>query len=373
LTATPTMSPSTLATTITSTYRSFYANQGRTSVTKSAVDLSKMAALKASVENLASVMTSGMGLLRTGIQSAQVATANYEFPSNRDLGDFATQLKTASADAVLNSAATAVQAAVRNAVISNQVYSPDSTNPIHRSSGIAIWLPQKEETISGELADYGLLDSSLNGDGSPSGWAGFINLLVSGNTANSYVPKAPGNFGYLLTWDNPAVDLDLYMYEPVNIASPWMGTTSTNGFMSGDSSVTGVQAEYYVAAPTVDAGWYDVFVNYFDGTDTTTATLYYDDGSGSLVVVAQFVLKDITKPDAPLWAFPDTDYTAMLNNTYGDWRYDHSHDAVYDPTIVRLHPAKKMQRTLSDKLLSQRAHIRVQKKSASNGNALVKR
>jgi hypothetical protein len=363
LTTTPTMTASTLSETIVSTYRNFYAAQARTPVTKSAVDLSKIAALRTAIDNLATVMTNGMGTLRTSIQSAQVATASYEYPYNRDLSDFAAQLKLNSADANLVSAATAVQTAVSNAVVSNQIYTPVSTATVNRSTGIAIWLPTKDETNTGELADYGLLDTSLSGTGAQSAWAGFINLLVSGDTANNYIPKAPGNFGYLLAWDNPAVDLDLYMYEPVNLASPWMGATTANGFMSADSSETGVQAEYYVAAPTVEAGWYDVFVNYYSGVGTTTATLYFDDGSGSgLVTIAQFVLKDATKADAPLWAYPDTDYTAMLSNTYGDWRYDHSHQAVYDPAIVRMLTPQKQPQLLSDKALSQRSHFRVQQK-----------
>lgn len=374
LTTTPTMTASMLSTTIVQTYRNFYAAQGRDSVTKSVIDLSKIAALRTAVDNLATVMTNGMGSLRPSIQSAQIATANYEYTTNRDLSDFAAQLKVSSADAALVSAATAVQAAVSNAVVSNQIYTPDSTKPINRSKGIAIYLPTKTEAISGELTDYGLLDTSLNGAGAQSAWAGFVNLLVTGDTVNNYIHKAPGNFAYVLTWDNPAVDLDLYVYEPVNLAAPWMGTTTANGFMSGDSSETGVQAEYYAAAPTVEAGAYDVFVNYYGGVGTTTATLYYDGGTGAgLVVVAQFVLKDATKPDASLAAFPDTDYAAMLNNTYGNWYYGHSHQAVYDPTIIRMLTPQKQPRLLSGKALSQRAHFRAQQKAGKPAKSAVVR
>lgn len=372
LTTTPTMTASTLSATIVSTYRSFYATQGRSSVTKSVIDLTQIAALSTAVDNLATVMTNGMGTLRTSIQSAQVATANYEYTTNRDLSDFAAQLKVSSADAALVSAATAVQTAVSNAVVSNQIYTPDSTKLINRSKGIAIYLPTKAEAISGDLTDYGLLDTSLNGAGAQSAWAGFVNLLVTGDTVNNYIQKAPGNFGYVLTWDNPAVDLDLYMYEPVNLAAPWMGTTTANGFMSADSSETGVQAEYYVAAPTVEAGQYDVFVNYFGGVGTTTATLYYDGGTGAgLVVVATFILKDATKPDSSLAAFPDTDYVAMLANTYGNWHYDHSHLAVYDPTIIRMLTPQKQPRLLSGKALSQRAHFRAQQKAGKTVKFVV--
>ena len=368
LTTTPTMTARTLSTTIVQTYRSFYATQGRSSVTKSVIDLSKIAAVRTAVDNLATVMTNGMGTLRTSIQSAQVATANYEYPYNRDLGDFAAKLKANTNDATLMAAATAVESAVSNAVVSNQIYTPDSTKPINRSKGIAIYLPTKTEAISGDLTDYGLLDTSLNGTGGQSAWAGFVNLLVTGDTVNSYIKKAPGNFGYLLTWDNPAVDLDLYVYEPVNLAAPWMGTTTTNGFMSGDSSVTGTQLEAYVAAPTVEAGLYDVFVNYFGGVGTTTATLYYDNGSGVLAAVAQFVLKNAAKPDASAGTFPDTsvtDYVAMLGNTYGNWRYDHSHQAVYDPAIIRSLIPQKQPLVLSDKALTQRAHFRAQQKAGN--------
>jgi hypothetical protein len=374
LTATPTMTASTLSATIVSTYRSFYVTQGRNSITKSVIDLSKMAGLKTALDDLAAVMTNGMGTLRTSIQSAQVATASYEYPYNRDLRDFATNLKASTSDATVIAAASAVETAVTNAVVSNQVYTPDSTKPINRSKGIAIWLPTKDETNTGELADYGLLDASLNAPGVLSAWAGFVNLLVSGDTVNSYIPKATGNFAYVLTWDNPLVDLDLYMYEPVNLAAPWMGTTTANGFMSGDSSETGVQAEYYAAAPTVEAGWYDVFVNYFGGVGTTNATLYYDNGNGTgMVVVAQFILKDTTKPDAPFGAYPDTDYLAMLSNVYGDWHYDHSHEAIYDPAIIRMTSQQKQPRLLSGKALSQRTHLRVQKKAGNTGKSAVTR
>jgi hypothetical protein len=368
LTTTPTMTASTLSTTIVQTYRNFYAAEGRNSVTKSVIDLSKIAAVRTAVDNLATVMTNGMGTLRTSIQSAQAATANYEHPYNRDLGDFAAKLKANTGDATLVAAATAVESAVGSAVVNNQIYAPDFAKPINRSKGIAIYLPTKTEAISGDLTDYGLLDTSLNGVGAQSAWAGFVNLLVTGDTANNYIQKAQGNFGYLLTWDNPAVDLDLYVYEPVNLAAPWMGTTTANGFMSGDSSVTGTQLEAYVAAPTVQAGAYDVFVNYFGGVGTTTATLLYDNGNGALVPVAQFVLKDAAKPDAPATTFPDTsmtDYSAMLGNAYGNWHYDHSHQAVYDPAIIRALTTQKQPQALSDKALIQRAHFRAQQKAGN--------
>lgn len=370
LTATPTMTPLTLSDTIASTYRNFYAAQKRNSVNKSVVDLSKMTVLRAAVDNLATAMSNGMVTLRTGIQSAQMATASYEYKPSRDLGDFAAKLKLNTSDAAVIAAATAVQSAVGSAVASNRIYTPDATNPITRSQGIAIYLPAKVETLSGELADYDLLDSSLSGTGTRSAWAGFVNLLVTGDTLNTYLPKAPGNFGYILTWDNPAVDLDLYVYEPVNLAAPWMGTTSVNGFLSGDSSVTGLQAEYYTAATTVEAGAYDVFVNYYNGTGSTTATLYYDDGTGaSLVIAATFVLKNPAKPNAPLSSYPDTDFTAMTLNTYGDWYYGHSHQAVYDPTILRSLLPEKQPRALSGKALSLRTHTRAQLKAFNAGQA----
>jgi len=367
LTNTPTQTAGALSATIASTYRNFYSAQGRNSVTKSVVNLSQMATLRTAIANLATVMTNGMGTMRTSIQAAQVATTHYEYTSNRDLSDFAAQLIINSTDPALISAATAVQSAVTSAVTSNQIYTPDATQPITRSKGMAIWLPTKDETNTGELADYGLLDASINGVGTQNEWAGFVNLLVSGDTVNNYVAKAPGNFAYILTWDNPAVDLDLYMYEPENLASPWMGTTTANGYMSGDSSVTGVQAEYYVAAPTVEAGWYDIFINYYSGTSNTTATLYYDDGSGTgMVSIASFVLLDNTKPLAPLSSYPDTDYVAMLNNSYGDWRYDHSHQAIFDPTITRMLLPHKSSPTLSGKTLNLRAYSRAQIKAGTN-------
>ena len=370
LTAAPAMTSKTLSTTIVQTYRAFYAAQARTPVTKSVVDLSKIAAVKTAVENLAGVMTGGVASLRTGIQTAQGRTANYEYTYNRDLSDFATELKAGTSDATLATAAAAVETAVANAVVSNQIYAADSTLPINRSKGLAIYLPQKSETNASDLASYATLDSSLGTSTAQSEWAGFVNLLVTGDTASSYQPKATGNFAFKVIWDNPAVDLDLYVFEPTNLVAPYMGATTSNGFMSGDSSETGVQAEYYAAAATVQAGSYDIFVNYFAGSGSTTATLSYDDGSGAgFVSLGQFVLKNAAKPDAYFGAYPDNDfatYAAMLLNYYGDWYYGITHQAVLDPALRPL-SSGKIPQLLSGKLLAQRIHLRAQRKSAASG------
>lgn len=376
LTANPNMSARDLALSITQSYKAFYASAGRTSVTKSAIDLTKIDSVKTTVEALAGELTTNIGTHRTAVQSAQVASTNYEYPYNRDLADFARKLRDNTSDTALRNAATAVENAVTAAVVSNQVYATDNSMPIARSKGLAIYLPTKEEIGQGDLSQYEGLAVSKNG-GTRSAWSGFVNLLVTGNVSNEYLPQAPGNFAFFITWDNPAVDIDLYVYEPLNLVAPFMGTTSANGFLSGDSAETGVQLEYYAAAQTVEAGDYDVFINYYDCTASasgcvTNVTLWYDDGSGrDAYVVDTQRMKVPGKSDAPFGAYPDNDvetYIAMLENQFADWYYGITHRAE-TTAGARAAVATKAPAALPGKTLGQRVHNRIQLK---NGRALAK-
>lgn len=331
LKAKPAMTPRELAIKTVEVYKSFYETQGRSSVTKSVIDLSKIGSIKTAVDGLGKALTDKIGTLRPKIQTAQEGTVNYEYIFNRDLADFVAKLKPLTTDSTVLAAITSVETALTAAIVSNQIYSPDPSKPLKRSKGMAIYLPMKSEIMANDLATYATLDSSKDGT-SPSAWAGFINLMVSGNVSDPYVQSAPGNFAFYIEWDNPNVDLDMYIYEPANLVAPYMGSVSMNGDMSGDSADTGVQAEYYAAWPTVEAGDYDIFINYYDGTGSTNVSLYYyDGGPGTFKKYGPWTLKNSSKPDAPAGLYPDQDlstYEAFLVDTYGNWKYPLTHRAV---------------------------------------------
>ena len=133
----------------------------------------------------------------------------------------------------------------------------------------------------------------------------------------------PGGFAFYAEWDTDA-DVDLYVWEPVELYAAWMGQTTPNGFFSGDSSATGFPEEYYVANDYVEAGDYDVILNYFeDGTSAfANVTLWYIDPANGVT--------DWTKlTDTPVQLDLSAPYAGDFNdlasledlNAYSDWWY----------------------------------------------------
>ncbi len=325
----PNMTPSQLATMITTKYREFYQSDGRIKVTKSAVDMAKTVQLHNQICELAQLMNNNMDSERPNIQSARDESINYEYPENRDLGDFLGNYINRTSNGDITNKITAIQTTLDEMIISKEIFSPIANDAITGSGGLAIFLPRRDEVTDADLTGYSFLAINQEREIGDNTWGSFVNLLVTGEVDQNPLQTGEGNFVVMLKWDTDA-DLDLIIREPDGTpAGPAYGPTSPNGFSSQDSYYSGESIEYYAAAETVEKGYYDVFVN------------YYEDGpSGKTPTIASIYIKD---PANGINEFPDQpqyqremdlsntvpgDYEGVwddiMNNVYTDWWWPHS-------------------------------------------------
>ena len=93
LRAMPTMGAAQLASTIVTRYIEFYQTGGRAEkVTKSALDMTKVAALDAAVQGLSNAIVTDWATVSGAVLGAQANSQCYEFPMNLDLYDFASRI-----------------------------------------------------------------------------------------------------------------------------------------------------------------------------------------------------------------------------------------------------------------------------------------
>jgi len=363
LQAKPGMTALELSKAITESYRAFYARENRSNVTKSALDLNQYPAFDQQLQELANYLNSNLGTLRGAVQSARDDSASYQYSYNRDLGDFIAQLKSKTSDSTLLAKLNQLESARAKLVASNQVFIADNSKNNVRSTGVAIFLPKRDEIAASDM-NYYLNAIAINGDK----WGSFSDALIngtsstgtgtgSGSVEGDYQQTSNGNFVFYITWDNPAVDLDLYVYEPNNLVAPWMGSVSLNGFMSADSSAIGKPEEYYAAAETVEKGMYDVFVNYYEGSQPTKVSLYYADPNKgeALHVVGSTTLSPNTPAPPFTWPTVDFDYDTLLSNPYSDWWFAGYDERSLRPNRARLQILRLGNKTVRLHLLQRRA------------------
>jgi hypothetical protein len=341
LTANPTQTPSQLAQVIPAKFRETYVAMGaenRDSITKSAIDLSKIGTVKTSLDDLATYMTDNLatsGSLRPTIQSARDAGSTLSFnTSNRDLGLFLDNLKTASTDSNLTGKVTTARAAIAAAIVKNDRYSPaGATSDLSTVTGMSVFLPKDGAYLDTDLTEYDALGNTLDAGGWK--WGGFLRQLLTGGAAPRSTTR--GDFGFAISWDNPNVDLDLYVYEPIDLASPWLGTTSNNGYLTADSATSNASYEAYAAMSIVEAGHYDIFIqNYTGGNSTVNVTLWYTDPVfGDWRPLWEKPLNTTAGCNAESNAFmPDANYSDLIINSYCDWIYDPGIQAEYDTWTI---------------------------------------
>lgn len=267
LAANPSMSARDLSSTIVAKYDEFYSNNNRGGTTKSAVDMSKLAALDTKLLALSAALNND-GASPGVVQTARSVTQEYAYQANHDIWAFCDYLQSSAAGAAVKAAAAEVKTAVTEMVSANATNGADMA----KSYGLAIYLPLSGETNSDELASYAALACNATARAAATGtWGSYLETLVGlgGGTA---VHK-PGNFGIKIVWTNLSgaacdADVDLYVYEPASdgtgdFYAPWMGQTSPNGFFSLDSADSIKSEEYYLANEQVMVGEYDFMVNYY--------------------------------------------------------------------------------------------------------------
>ena len=313
----PVMTGRTLATTIVNNYYNFYASQRTDGITKSAVDMSKLADLDAKILQLSANIISEFSSVSGAIASAQAATQKYTYTANHDLYAFCDFLSTNLPSGQTKVAAAAVKAAVDNAVVANKWYG----DKVKNSHGIAIYSPTYNEVSSNnavnDLAKYALLACNQT---RATGW---YDAVLKMSSAPTHVLK-PGGFAFYISWDTDA-DLDLYVWEPSDLYAAWMGKTTPNGFFSGDSYETGISEEFYVAKDYVEAGDYDVIINYFDDGVSKNArvTFWWIDPSNNVTQWQKVGPVFMNLMNAYNGDFSDITSLSQLN-AYNNWWYTDS-------------------------------------------------
>lgn len=323
LTAKPSMSAKELATTIVNKYFEYYSTQERqeAAATKSAVDMSKIDALHEQVVRLADGIVSEFDAVSPVLSAAQNNTQMYEYVDNHDLVDFADYLNTHLASGTAKDAAVGVKSAVSEAIIANKKFG----DTVQNSNGIAIYAPVEvqvsDDDVINDLKSYGELACNT---GRASTWLDAVEKMS--DSASNEVLRA-GGFGFYIGWDTDA-DVDLYVWEPCEpqvdrpcndtFFAPYMGKTTPNGYFSGDSVSTNYPEEYYVANDYVDAGDYDVLINYYQDNTSTHAnvTMWYIDPSQGVEEWTQ-----VAGPEPMDLSDPYPSNIINLNdiNSYSDW------------------------------------------------------
>lgn len=316
----PQLTPLELSKQITRTFRGSYVadpNFRDDAVTKSVTRLSAVPALQDAIESLAAYLSAHMTEHRIAVQAARSGSTAYANDHSHDLWDFLSKLEaqpSVMADGTLGSLIGAVKLAHMDAVVDNRVYAVDPLSPISRSRGLAIFLPSNSQITQDDLSLYEGQSSNLYGR---THWRDFINTLVTGDPG-SLLERTTGNFSFAIRWDDPAVDLDLYISEPEKLVAPYINQQTNNGYFTEDSGASGLPMEAYVAADQVQKGDYEVFVNYYAGDKPTTVDLYYADADTPETKVDSRVMPVSGLPYAPLDSHPLND-AQIAANGYADW------------------------------------------------------
>ncbi len=330
LIADPAQDAVTLGKGITKDYIDFYTAVNRSSVTISAIDLSKVDALHTSIKALAKTMIANLAGERVYIQAARDASTHYDYPANHDLIGFAKGLAQRSGVQAVRDQANGVAAAAQAAVLANQVLVVNGDAPVGNSSGLAIYLPSVNNVTQTELTQYKTFPSSNTVPAGEQSWSDFVNALITGG-GGSTQDTTTGTFAYSIEWDNADVDLDLRVNEPQgNWAGPAYGPTSINGFSSPDSWESGETKETYTANAQLEKGAYDVFVRFAGCSKghatcgSTNVRVYrYDPTNGD--TAPQLIATRAMSATPALQLPPSTtlnDFIGMIKtNAYGDWLY----------------------------------------------------
>ena len=318
LVATPSMSAETLSATIVEKYYDSYLNDRIEGITKSAVDMSYVDDLHTQVVALADGIVNEYNTISSTVSAAQ-QVQDYEYVENHDLYAFADYLSTYLSPGDTKTTAAAILNTVTSMVVANRAYG----RGVDDSHGIAIYAPTQNQVSSdsanNDLTSYGQLACNTN---RASVWLDAVNVMVA-NSGDSDSVLEVGGFAFYVAWDSNA-DVDLYVMEPSGTTyAPWMGQTTPNGYFSADSIDSGNSEEYYAAGDYVEAGDYDVLINFYDSNDSSVADsanvqLWYLDPENNVnewTQVGSSVTMDLSNP------YPsNTLYLNELNN-YSDWWY----------------------------------------------------
>jgi clostripain len=167
--ANPSATAAQFGTAIVERYIASYGSGG--SETLSAVDLSKVAALKAAIDSLANTLISKMASIRGSLSGAQSAAQAYEYPTNLDVASLCDEILRRTSDTDVRTAATSLRSAAVAAVLAER---HNAQRP--GSSGLAIYFPASQ---SDYRSTYDALMMTTEGT-----WANMLRNYYSGPRMN---------------------------------------------------------------------------------------------------------------------------------------------------------------------------------------------
>lgn len=333
--ANPAMSPAILCQTIVTEFKNSYQG-GRESITKSAVDMSKIDALHTSVKDLAAELRGIVSTNWPQLNNIINSTQSYNVKPNKDLVNFLNNLS-ALGGTVGTKATTLANLITNDVVISTAHYSSSYTESgvigshnVNNSYGLAIFLPTADELQEGEFSEYQNISSNL-GSGC---WADFLEDYLKSSSGGSGTTgayeMADGGFAFGTAWVDEFgawgdANVDIYVFEPDGTSgSPWISQSTPNGAFSPESSEIGESYEMYCAKDRAMAGTYYVLVNYFeDGYMDDYAYVYIfnmDPGDTSWKLIPEPYVKQMHyyNPAPDDWGEPGV-IENIINGYYSDW------------------------------------------------------
>ena len=282
--------------------------------TKSAVDMSQLAALDTAVCALGLALMNDSNA-NTVAMAARTNTQEYAYTANHDLYDLASYINQNAPAGAAKDAAADVMTAVGNMVISGAA-NPDADEA--QNIGLAIYIPEPSETSTSELNEYSQLACNTAVRQSSAGsWGDFVEWEIEQGGGGS-ATYGPGGFNVRVDWTTTSggacdADIDLLVNENGEFYAPYMGQTTPNGYFSQDSADSGVSSEYYQANEQVETGYYYFLANYYkDGNSCSQGRveLYINDEYQG------YAYMDLSTP------YPGTDYdehNCHLLSTYSQY------------------------------------------------------
>ena len=302
------------------------------SVTKSAIDTSRVQELSSEINHLAALLNASFSELRDSLVNIRQDTQAYpELPGSIDLVDFVAGLED-SADGDIQSAAGYMKTLLLEHVVIRHGFLNAKhasvlagSSDLSGSSGISIFLPLGTELLPGELEEYGKIQAVSE---APE-WYSFMKRFSEDTGPGQEAEAAEGGFLFGIFWNGfpggySGADLDLYVIEPDGVYAPWTGHVSPNGYFSLDSYVSNLDLEFYKAKPVVRKGYYIPVINYQAGLfeswprGQVAAYFYYipEPGAGELYQWGPRYMS-LLNPAPASW---DDDVIELLSqNYYSDW------------------------------------------------------
>lgn len=280
LAANPSMSAAELAQVIVKRYDESYVSYSQEYpdelTTKSAVDMSQLAALDTAVCTLGQALMADSAA-NTVAMAARTNTQEYVDSANHDLYDLASYINQNAPAGDAKDAAASVMTAVQNMVTSSAA-NPNADEA--QNIGLAIYFPEPSEVSTSELNEYSQLAcNSAARQAAAGSWGEFVEWEVEQDGGSA--TYGTGGYTLRVDWTTPSgdacdADLDLWVAENGVFYAPWQERTTPNGYFSQDSADSGVSSEYYHANEQVETGYYDFIVRYHkDGVDCSQAKVEF--------------------------------------------------------------------------------------------------